>query len=95
MGECQSGRNLREFLLIGVHRRFHFLLRDQSRNPRRVTIVILERSAPDRVPRFDQGPWLKNQPTSIMARRYSRPMIGFALLFGCSNRRAMFICGFK
>jgi hypothetical protein len=55
MGDCQIGPNLRESLLIGVHLRFHFLLRDQGRNRRRVTTVILGRSAPDRAPGFDQG----------------------------------------
>jgi hypothetical protein len=30
MGECRRGLNLRESLLISVHLRFHFLLRDQG-----------------------------------------------------------------
>jgi hypothetical protein len=55
MGECQFGLDLRVSLLIGVHLRFHFLLRDQGRNRRRVTIVILGRTAPNRVPGGDQG----------------------------------------
>jgi hypothetical protein len=54
MGECQFGLNLRRSFLIGVHLRFHFMSRDQDRNRRRVTIVILGRTAPDRVAGFDQ-----------------------------------------
>jgi hypothetical protein len=55
IGECQFGLNLRESLLIGVHLRFHFLLREQGRNRRGVTIVTRGRSTPDHMPGFDQG----------------------------------------
>ena len=144
-GRMQFGANPRESLLIGVHLRCHFLLRDQGRNRRRATIVILGRSIcgeiaaatvarlhhtvmpgrrpgirvcgnqrrktwipglrPDdvegkRVAGGDFG-YFRASPEYLQTacrhsirdadrepaprRRYSRPMIGSALLFDCGN----------
>jgi hypothetical protein len=75
MGQCRFGLNPRESLPIGVHLGFHFLLRGQSGNRRRVTIVILGRSAPSGVP-IRSGTLIEEPANldgaTIFANRYSR-----------------------